>query len=117
MQCPKCHNEVAEDAPVCVSCKTSLGTCTKCGRRVHFIEISLPQIIEKFFALVLLGLSLNYSRVVFKQCALCNNTVQICIKCGNVFKGMNKCPYCRHTHFVGVYSIVDYFGSILRGGR
>ena len=130
MQCPECHSEVAEDVLVCVNCKTPLGTCTKCGRRSHFIEISFPQIIEKFFAFVLLGLSFNYSMVMFRQCALCNNIVQICIKCGNVFKGMNKCekcllpipremnkcPRCGYTHFVGIYSIANYLGSRMRRG-
>jgi len=116
MQCPECHSEVTEDVLVCVNCKTPLGTCTKCGRRSHFIEISFPQVIERFFAFVLLGLSFNYSMVMFRQCALCNNIVQICIKCGNVFKGMNKCPRCGYTHFVGIYSIANYLGSRMRRG-
>lgn len=116
MKCPQCSKELSENIPVCIHCGAEVGTCVHCREISYFIDISFPQKIERIFAYVLLGLSFNYSKVKFRQCALCRNHVQMCINCGRVFEGMNKCPYCLHSHFVGTYSIIKYLKPA-KGGR
>jgi len=108
MQCPKCHNQVFENTPVCIHCGAEIGICIKCKKNSYFIDINFPQVLEYISAHVLLGLSFNYSKVKFRQCAICKNSVQICINCGRIFKGLNKCPYCHYSHYVGLYSIIKY---------
>lgn len=115
MQCPKCYNQVFENTVVCNNCGAEIGICIKCKKHSYFIGINLPQILERISAYIISGLAFNYSKVKFRQCAICKNSVQICINCGRIFKGMNKCPYCQYAHFVGAYSIIKYLKST-RGG-
>jgi len=114
MQCPRCNNQVSNDTTVCIHCSAEIGICIKCKNFSYFIDIDFSQIMEWISASILLGILFNYSKVRFRKCAVCKNSVQICINCGKAFRGMNKCPHCLYSHFVGSYSIIEYLRSKTR---
>ena len=115
MQCPRCNNQVFNNTPVCTNCGAEIGVCIKCKEFSYFIDIDFSQILEWISASILLAIFLNYSKVKFRKCATCKNSVQVCINCGQIFKGMNKCPYCLYSHLVGSYPVIEYLKSIMRG--
>lgn len=115
MQCPRCNNHVSTDTTVCIHCGAEIGICIKCENFSYFIDIDFSHILERISASILLGILLNYSKVRFRKCAMCKNSVQLCINCGRAFKGMNKCPHCQYSHFVGLYSIIRYLKSKMEG--
>lgn len=114
MQCPRCSNHVLDNTSVCIHCGTEIGVCIKCKSFSYFIDIDFSQRVEWVSALILLGILFNYSKVRFRKCAMCKNSVQVCINCGKAFKGMNQCPHCQYIHFVGSYSIINYLKSKMR---
>ena len=114
MQCPQCNNQVFNNTSVCTNCGAEIGVCVKCNKFSYFIDIDFSQIVEWICASILLGILFNYSKVRFRKCATCKNSVQVCINCGGIFKGMNKCPHCQYSHFVGSYSIITYLKSKMR---
>ena len=116
MQCPRCNNHVFNNTSVCTNCGAEIGVCVKCNKFSYFIDIDFSQLLEWICASILLGILFNYSKVKFRKCAMCKNSVQICINCGKAFRGMNRCPYCLYSHFVGSYSIIEYLKSKWRGG-
>jgi predicted amidophosphoribosyltransferase len=115
MQCPRCSSHVSDNTSVCTNCGAEIGVCVKCKEFSYFIDIDFSQIVEWVSALILLGILFNYSKVSFRKCAMCKNSVQVCINCGKAFKGMNQCPHCQYTHFVGSYSIIRYLKSRMGG--
>lgn len=114
MQCPRCNSHVPNNTPVCIHCGAEIGVCVKCKEFSYFIDIDFSQMVEWVSASILLGILFNYSKVRFKKCATCKNSVQVCINCGKIFKGMNTCPHCQYSHFVGSYSIIKYLKSRMR---
>ena len=116
MPCPQCNSQVPNKASVCIHCGAEIGVCVKCKQFSYFIDIDFSQMLEWISASILLGVLFTYSRVRFRKCALCKNSVQVCMNCGKVFKGMNTCPHCLHSHFVGSYSIIEYLKSKMKGG-
>ncbi len=116
MQCPRCSNQILDNTSVCIYCGAEIGVCVKCKNFSYFMDIDFSHLLEWMCASILLGIFFNYSKVRFRKCAMCKNSVQICINCGKAFRGMNKCPHCLYTHFVGSYSIIEYLKS-KRGDR
>ena len=115
MQCPKCNNPVSNNSSVCIYCGAEIGVCVKCKEFSYFIDIDFSQLLEWISASILLGIFFNYSKVRFRKCAMCKNSVQVCINCGKNFRGMNRCPYCLYSHFVGSYSIIEYLKAKMGG--
>jgi len=111
MHCPQCNNQVSISTTVCVHCGAEIGVCIKCKNFSFFVDIDFSQLLERISAAILLGMFLNYSKVKFRKCAMCKNSVQVCTNCGKTFKGLSKCPYCSYSHLVGFYSIIEYLKS------
>jgi len=111
MHCPQCNNQVSNNTTVCIHCGAEIGVCIKCKNFSYFVDIDFSQLLEWISASILLGILFNYSKAKFRKCAMCKNSVQVCINCGKTFKGLNKCPYCSYSHFVGSYSIIEYLRS------
>jgi predicted amidophosphoribosyltransferase len=114
MHCPRCNNQVSNNTTVCIHCGAEIGVCIKCKSFSYFVDIDVSQLLEWISASILLGIFFNYSKVKFRKCAMCKNSVQVCINCSKTFKGMNKCPHCSYSHFVGSYSIFEYLKSKVR---
>lgn len=111
MHCPRCSCQVLNNTSVCIHCGAEIGVCIKCKNFSYFMDVDFSHLLEWISASILLGIFFNYSKVRFRKCAMCKNSVQVCINCGKAFRGMNKCPHCLYTHFVGSYSIIRYLKS------